>query len=120
MSQHPQDHGSTASEHEETIDVEEYGKRGEQPPKAHRYRIRIDKAYYVVEQSSMSGREILALDGKTPDKYYLDEKLHGAPPARIGPDDVVEFSTKGIERFMTLPRTETEGRPFPVFPWGAR
>jgi hypothetical protein len=91
-------------QHADVIDVEEYGKRGENPPVAPRYRIRIDKTYHTVEQSSMTGRAILGLVGKTPEGYYLDEKVHGAPPVRIAADEVVEFAKHKTERF-----TETEG-----------
>lgn len=103
------DGGSQLAEPKELVDVEQYGKRGEKPPRALRYRIRIDKQYYDVEQSTMTGAEILALAGKTPASHFLDEKLHGGTVKRIGPTEPVDFTEKGIERFMTLPKTETEG-----------
>ncbi|MHB1096407.1 MAG: multiubiquitin domain-containing protein [Gemmatimonadaceae bacterium] len=93
----------------ELADVEEFGKRGEKPPKARRYRIRIDKTYFEVDRSSMTGVEILALVGKSPVTHFLDEKLRGGVVERIEPAVSVDFTKKGVERFMTLPRTETEG-----------
>lgn len=109
MEHHDKAGGSEQDEPKELVDVEQYGKRGEKPPRALRYRIRIDKQNYDVEQREMTGAAILAVAGKTPASYYLDEKLHGGTVKRIAPTDVVDFSTKGIERFMTLPKTETEG-----------
>jgi hypothetical protein len=97
-----------ATEQDE-VDLEQYAKRGEKPPKAAKYRIRIDKVYYTVTKSAMTGKEILGVAGKTPESHFLDEKVHGGAPKRVKPDDVVDFTEKGIERFMTLPRTETEG-----------
>lgn len=94
---------------EELIDLEEWAKAGKKPKHAKRYRIRIDKEYKVVEVHSMTGREILALVGKTPDKYLLSQKLHGGVVEPIKPDQVVEFHRHAIERFQTLALDPTEG-----------
>jgi len=94
---------------EELIDLEQWAKAGRKPQRAKRYRIRIDKEYKVVEVHSMTGREILALVGKTPEKYLLSEKLHGGVVEPIKPDQVVEFHRHAIERFQTLALDPTEG-----------
>jgi hypothetical protein len=92
------------------VDVEEYGKAGNRPPKARRYRIRIDKQHFVVDVSAMTGRELLVLAGKTPpERYTISQKLRGGQTERIGLDDVVDFTEPGVERFMTLPLDQTEG-----------
>lgn len=109
MEQHDKEGGSGLAEPKELVDVEQYGKRGEKPPRALRYRIRVDKQYYDVEKSRLTGTEILALAGKTPASHFLDEKLHGGTIKRIQPADEVDLTEKGVERFMTLPKTETEG-----------
>jgi hypothetical protein len=57
----------------------------------------------------MTGREILALVGKTPEKYLLSQKLHGGVVEPIKPDQVVEFHRHAIERFQTLALDPTEG-----------
>ncbi len=46
------------------VDVEECGKSGHKPPKARRYRIRVDTQRYVVEVSSMTGRRVTGACGK--------------------------------------------------------
>jgi hypothetical protein len=94
---------------EELIDLEEWAKAGRKPQRAKRYRIRIDKEYKVVEVHSMTGREILALVGKTPEKYLLSQKFHGGVVEPIKPDQIVEFHRHAIERFQTLALDPTEG-----------
>jgi hypothetical protein len=94
---------------DEIIDLEEYAKTGKKPPKARSYRIRIDKVIKVVEASSLTGREILALVDKTPETHMLSMKLKGGQAKKIGADESVDFTTPGIERFMTLPLDPTEG-----------
>lgn len=94
---------------EEIIDLEEWAKAHKEPRRAKRYRIRIDRDYKIVTVHSMTGREILGLVDKTPEKYLLSEKLHGGKVEPIGADQVVEFHRHRIERFQTLARDPTEG-----------
>lgn len=90
--------------------LEEYAARGERPPHARRYRIRIDRQNYTVEVSHLLGREILTLAGKTPpEQYKLRQKLHGGQVRTIGLDHDVDFTAPGVERFMTLRLDQTEG-----------
>jgi hypothetical protein len=89
-------------------DVEEYFAAGKPVPKAKQYRIRLDKQQYVVDVDQMTGREILALAGKAPEKFLLRLKvLNGVEP--VGADQVVSFLAPGVERFMTIPNEVTEG-----------
>lgn len=95
---------------EEYIDIEEYAKAGKTPPKGKKYLIRVDRANYKVDKSSMSGKEILELAGKTPiHKYQLNQKVHGGAVKKIEYDEKVDCTTPGIERFMTIPLDQTEG-----------
>lgn len=90
------------------VDIEEFVASGKPVPKAERYRIRIDKQQYVVEVDRMTGREILGLAGKTPEKFLLRMKAaNGVEP--VGADQVVSFLAQGVERFMTIPNEVTEG-----------
>lgn len=93
---------------DEVVDVEEHFAAKREVPKAKKYRIRIDKDQYVVDVSEMNGRQILALAGKTPDKFLLRQKLHSGVE-EVKPDQVVSFVTAGVERFMTIPNEVTEG-----------
>ena len=94
----------------EEVDLEQLAKAGGKPPKAKRYRIRIDDQYYVVHQPSMAGAELLKLASKLPpENFILTLKLRGGVIKTIGLAEVVDFSTHGIERFNTLPRQVQEG-----------
>src|SRR5688500_5407137 len=84
----------------EEVDLEEYAKAGKKPPRARRYRIRVDDKRFVVTQTSMTGREILVLAGRTPpESFILTQKLHGVALHTVGLDEVVDFTKPGIERF---------------------
>lgn len=99
------DHGQ---ESDEIIDLEEFAAAGKPVPQGKKYRIRIDKELKVVEVDHMTGREILTLVGKTPDKFILRQRTKsGVHP--VGPDDNVSFLDPGVERFMTIPKEVTEG-----------
>jgi hypothetical protein len=94
----------------EEVDLELHAKMGQKPPKAKKYRIRIDDRYFVVSQHSMTGREILTLAGKVPpDAFILTEKSKGGALRTIELDEVVNFTKHGVERFNTLPRQVQEG-----------
>ena len=94
---------------EEMIDLEEWAKAGREPRRARRYRIRIDKQYFVVEVHSMTGAQILALAGKAPQGYMLSQKLRGGRVEPIESGQTVEFHRHQIERFQTLARDAQEG-----------
>lgn len=94
----------------EEADLEQLAREGQTPPRARRYRIRVDDQHFVVNQPSMTGREILVLAGKTPpESFILTQKIRGSGVHTIGLDDVVDFTRPGVERFNTLPREVQEG-----------
>lgn len=94
----------------EIVDIEEYAKSNRVPPPAARYRIRIDREQHVVRVPSMTGRQLLELAGKEPpDRYMISQKFHGGRVKEIGLDERVDFTAPGVERFMTLPKDQTEG-----------
>jgi hypothetical protein len=95
----------------EIIDVEQFSKEGKTPPKAKKYRIKIDRQVYVVDKECMTGKELLTLAGKNPpEKFQLNMKLRGGKVEPIGLDETVCFTKPGIEKFMTLPLDQTEGQ----------
>lgn len=93
----------------EIVDLEEHAKSGKKPPKSRRYLIRIDKERKEVEAPGLTGRQILALVGKTPEAHLLSQKYHGGRVDPIKADQFVDFTTPGIERFQTLALDPTEG-----------
>ncbi len=94
----------------EEVDVEEFVRLKKPIPHAKRYVIRIDKERRVVHTPVLTGRQILALVGKTPDKFKLYEHFPGKQPEPIGPDQEVHLQKHGVERFTTMPKDTTEGR----------
>jgi hypothetical protein len=93
------------------LDLEQFAKTtGGKPPKALRYRIRIDDKNYVVEKPTITGAELLTLAGKTPpENFILTAKIRGGVIKTIELDEVVDLTTLGLERFNTLPRQVQEG-----------
>ena len=94
------------------IDLEEHYTTGKPVPHGKQYRIRIDKQHYIVDVPEMKGREILALAGKTPDKFLLRQKTKSGVE-EIGSEQLVSFVHHGIERFMTIPNEVQEGEAMP-------
>ena len=94
------------------IDIEEYAKAERAVPPFEpgtEYRIRIDKDQKVVDVPSMNGAQILALVNKKPETHRLDQKLHGGKTKEVKANDSVNFTEPGLEKFMTLPRDQTDG-----------
>jgi len=92
------------------VDIEEYGKRGERPPRARQYKIRIDKAFFTVDHPTVTGRELLTLAGKVPpERFEIFQKLHGGQMKKVSLDEKVDLAQPGIERFQTIPLEATEG-----------
>lgn len=94
---------------DEIIDLEDYALSGKHPdPHAKKFRIKVDNQKFDVEVPSMTGREILKLVGKSPERCQLRQKAHGKV-ITIKPDEKVDFTVPGIERFTTLCSDVTDG-----------
>jgi hypothetical protein len=93
----------------DVIDVEEYAKAGREKPHGRAYRIRIDRTLHVVRQQFITGREILALVGKTPEEYILTQKFPNGQVKTIEANEKVDLAHPGVERFMTMRRDAQEG-----------
>lgn len=101
---------ATQGDMTDVIDVEVYGKKGEVPPKGDKYKIKVDKEFFIVESNLITGKEVLELAGKNPlDRYRLDLKLHGGATKKVELSDIVDLTEPGIEKFLTLPLDQTEG-----------
>lgn len=95
----------------EMVDLEEHAnKHGTAAPRAKQYAFRVDRERVVVTTPKITGKEILAKVGKTPDKYKLYQHRKGHQPILIPPDHTVDLREKGVERFTTMPKDTTEGR----------
>jgi hypothetical protein len=94
----------------EEVEIEEYVRTKKPIPHAKRYVIRIDKEKRVVHTPVLSGRQILELVGKTPEKFKLYEHFPGKQPEPVGPDQEVHLHKHHVERFTTMAKDTTEGR----------
>jgi hypothetical protein len=69
----------------------------------------VDKVFYKVDKECLTGREILTIAEKNPERFFLNKKLHGGLVKRIENNEEVCLSHPGLERFMTMPKDQTEG-----------
>ena len=93
----------------EIIEIEVYVREGKEIPHARSYKIRVDRQHYVIHSPTITGRQILAEAGKTPETHKLYQHKKGHQPEQIGPDHVVDLRAHGVERFTTMPKDTTEG-----------
>lgn len=102
--------GHTEDFLDEIIDLEEYASKGEKPPKAKGYRIKINGAVHVFEDPAPTGREVLTKAGLIPPQNYtLRVKRAGEKPRKVGLDEKVDLRHPGVEKFKALPNDQTEG-----------
>jgi hypothetical protein len=86
----------------EEVDLEQYAARGEKPPNARTYVIRIDDERHRVHTVALTGRELLSLAKRQPpDAYTVEQVLRGGEHHVVCPDQKVDLTTPGVERFVT-------------------
>lgn len=79
------------------------------PPQV--YKVQIDKTVHETTNPSPTGRQLLELAHKEPvEQFGLYMKGKGGQPVRVQLDQHVDLTDPGIERFLTLPLDQTEGR----------
>lgn len=93
---------------EEIIDVEIFVREKKPIPQGKKYKIRIDKDYYTVDVPQMTGEQILSLASKSSSGHLLSEKVQGQMRA-VEPNQVIDFTAPGVERFATIPKEVREG-----------
>ena len=94
----------------DVVDVESFAKSGERVPPGRRYRIRVDRDFFVTAEAVLTGREILHLAGRLPvERFRLDQQFPGGATSKVALDESVDLTAAGIERFRTLPLDQTEG-----------
>ena len=95
---------------DDIIDIEEYAKRGEQPPLAKGYRFKVNGTGYVVHDPIIEGIEVLTIAGFLPAKdHTLWVSLKDGKPRKVELDDKVDLREFGVEKFKALPRDQTDG-----------
>jgi hypothetical protein len=95
---------------DEIADLEEYARRGEEPPQCLGYRFKVNGEAFISHEPLIKGRKVLELAGLTPPSdYTLRVKIAGRPPRKVALDEDVNLRAPGIEKFKALPRDQTEG-----------
>lgn len=90
-------------------DFEECCHSGTIPVISYKYVIKINSEKHIVDDKEMTGRQILALIGQTPESYYLRFKHKGGSTI-VGADEIIDFTACGVERFSAKAKNCTEGR----------
>lgn len=90
------------------IDLQAFAKEGKAVPPTGPYRIRINRDFFEWPKPTISGTEILRLAQKDPAKNAAYQFVRGKAQ-RVMPDEVVDLTAPGVERFETLPLDQTEG-----------
>lgn len=96
----------------DVIDIAEYNKSGKEIPRGRRYVFFIDRKQFTAKQECLTGRELLTLAGKTPpERFQLNQMFRFGRVEKVELDEKVDLATCGVERFVTIPLDQTEGRP---------
>jgi hypothetical protein len=93
----------------ELVVIEEFAKRGEKPPRAKTYLVRIDKKTYHIHKPDPTGEELLEAAGKTSAGFKLYQIFRGRQPEPVAPNQHVDLRAHGVERFTTVPKDPGEG-----------
>lgn len=96
-------------ENTEIIEVEIYAREGKEVPKKKKYKIRVDKEKFTISNETISGLEILSLVHKQSESFYIYQHFHKGQTKLIKPEDIVDLTAPGVERFSTMKIENTEG-----------
>lgn len=72
------------------------------------FKFKVDKKMLETESEHMTGSAILQAAGYTVADYFLKQIVKGQP-INIEPDQTVQMSDPGLERFVTIPKEATDG-----------
>lgn len=89
---------------DEIVDLELYSKEGKKPPAKKKYKVKIEKEYYIFEEEIVTGREIMERAAITPiECFWLYQKLKDCDFEKIDPSEKIDLTKKGIEHFVLKP-----------------
>lgn len=70
--------------------------------RSRRFAIQIDETTHTVVGPFITGRQILELEGKDPKANFVTQILRGVDDIVVDPDDRVDLSKPGVERFTIV------------------
>jgi len=96
----------------EIVDIEQYGNECKEIPPAKSFRIKIDKAYHIVNDRYISQEMLISLGGKPNVALYDVYKfLNGNPkPIKINQGTNVDLTEKCLVRFVLQPKEQQDGK----------
>lgn len=102
---------------DEQIDLKDPGNRAfktatnkpQRPHKGEKISIKVDGDEFEVAGSVMTGEQILALVGKNPDEWSLNEKLKSGRRIMVEKDREVDLTNPELDRFETAPLQAQQG-----------
>ena len=93
----------------EVIDLEEYANSGKPIPKHVKYfLIKVDKEKIRV-QSPIKAKNILVAAGIDPNEYHIQQKHSGGKRETLDPEQLIDLSKDGVERFESVPKEANNG-----------
>ena len=95
---------------DDVIDLESCAQADRKPPSGQKYyKIKIDGAKYKVDGQKITGEKILSRVAKSYTEWTLNQKLRGGRRKPIEPEEAVDLTQPGIERFETVRRQAQQG-----------
>lgn len=93
----------------EVVDLEEYASSGKSIPKQVKYYlIKVDKEKIRV-QSPITAEKILIAASLNSCEYHLQQKLKGGERIKLEPNQIVDLTKPGVERFESVPKEACNG-----------
>lgn len=97
-------------ETDQPIDIEILLKAGLPIPTGKKYKIIIDGKKVIINEFGPTGKEILASVGKKTSQFELIQKFSLGRTESVEPDERVDLRTCGVEKFVTIPLDQTNGK----------
>jgi len=93
----------------EIVDIEVFAKDNKKPPRAKKYKFRIDRDPFTVDHHILTGEKLFELAQKAPNAWRMHQKLHGGHMKEVTVTDKIDLGEPGIERFVTMELTQGDG-----------
>lgn len=96
----------------EQVDIEQYSKSEKKIPESDvSYLLRIDGHKHEVLTATVTGQQLLDLAGHMGKHHEFDlyQKFTAGKREKIEPGSIVDLTTPGIEKFITICKTNTDG-----------
>ncbi len=92
------------------IDIEEYARSKKQIPIGinNKYKIKVNREYYIVDSRFQTGAEILSLAGKDVNTHHLNADYGSGNVQPVKQNDKIDF-VQGVVKFMATPVQAVNG-----------